>query len=55
MENKAASKRSSIPPCPGKMLPESFNCKLRLNNDSNKSPKIDPGAMIAAEITQNKI
>ena len=36
MANNAASKRSNIPPCPGKIVPESLMFKLRLNNDSSK-------------------
>ena len=55
MLNKAASKRSKTPPCPGKMFPLSFISKLRLNKDSSKSPKMAHGPMITAEITQNKV
>ena len=32
------SKRSNTPPWPGNILPESLMPKLRLNNDSTKSP-----------------
>lgn len=38
--NNMLSKRSKIPPCPGKIVPESFTPKLRFNNDSLKSPKV---------------
>ena len=36
----ALSKRSSIPPCPGRMLPESLIPKWRFINDSVKSPQV---------------
>lgn len=53
MVKNVASKRSSIPPCPGMMLPESFTPKLRLNNDSSKSPYIAAGTMKNTATVQN--
>ena len=41
-----------MPPCPGRIFPESLIFKLRLNNDSNKSPNIEHGAIIKAAIIQ---
>ena len=38
---KSESKRSSTPPCPGRILPLSLMPKYRLNMDSVKSPKVD--------------
>ena len=40
MENNMESKRSSTPPCPGKIYPESFTPSSLLNMDSIKSPKV---------------
>ena len=34
------SKRSSIPPCPGRMLPESFMPSCRFISDSTRSPYV---------------
>lgn len=34
------SNLSSIPPCPGRMLPESFIPSLRLRRDSVRSPHV---------------
>ena len=34
------SKRSSIPPCPGRILPLSFTPMVRLNRLSTKSPHV---------------
>ena len=34
------SKRSSIPPCPGRMLPESFMPSWRFISDSTRSPHV---------------
>ena len=53
MAKNDASKRSKIPPCPGIILPESFTPKLRLNNDSSKSPKIAAGTINSADTNQN--
>ncbi len=47
-----ASNLSNIPPCPGKIFPVSFISILRLNNDSNKSPKTANIEQITAEIIQ---
>lgn len=46
--NIMASKRSKMPPWPGRMLPESLTCTERLNMDSTKSPHVPIVATIAA-------
>ena len=51
--NRAASKRSKTPPCPGIIDPESFTPAFLLNKDSSKSPKPEQGPMNSAEMTQN--
>ena len=40
MAIREESKRSSMPPWPGKMLPLSLIPNVRLNNDSTKSPQV---------------
>ncbi len=37
-DNNKPSNLSSIPPCPGKMVPESLIFMLRLKSDSTRSP-----------------
>ena len=38
MTNNKLSERSRIPPCPGRIVPESLRCVARLRADSKKSP-----------------
>ena len=40
MASSALSKRSSIPPCPGKIFPESFMPTFRFSSDSTRSPHV---------------
>ena len=39
--NKMLSARSKRPPCPGKMIPESFKLVFLLRKEINKSPIIE--------------
>ena len=47
-ERKTPSKRSSTPPCPGNILPESLILTFLLSIDSVKSPKVLVIAIIEA-------
>ena len=40
MAMRAESKRSSIPPCPGSIVPLSFIPSVRLKSDSTRSPHV---------------
>ena len=46
------SMRSSIPPCPGKIFPESLTPIARLMSDSHRSPQVENRDTITDSATQ---
>jgi len=46
------SKRSNIPPCPGRILPESLTSRVRLNKDSTRSPQVPKMNTVTAKPNQ---
>ena len=54
VERSKPSNRSKIPPCPGKIFPESLMFKLLFIRLSTRSPKV-PVITIISEITAQSI
>ena len=50
--NITLSNRSSMPPCPGIIVPLSFTFAIRLNLDSIKSPMVPKIPTISAKPSQ---
>ncbi len=54
MASSELSKRSSMPPCPGRILPESLMPSRRLSSDSTKSPHVPITTTIKARPAQSR-